>query len=61
MTSLLSPIVQVCDSISGARPGARRQVLDSYIQRLKDLETIALDFTGVSIRNSSRKGITRNC
>ncbi len=48
MTSLLSPIVQVCDSISGARPGARRQVLDSYIQRLKDLETIALDFTGVS-------------
>ena len=48
MTSLLSPIVQVCDAISGARPGARRQVLDSYIQRLKDLETIALDFNGVS-------------
>ena len=48
MTSLLSPIVQVCDAISGARPGARRQVLDSYIQRLKDLETIALDFSGVS-------------
>ena len=48
MTSLLSPIVQVCDAISGARPGARRQVLDSYIQRLKDLETIALDFGGVS-------------
>ena len=47
MTSLLSPIVQVCDAISGARPGARRQVLDSYIQRLKDLETIALDFNGV--------------
>jgi len=38
MTSLLSPIIQVCDAISGARPGARRQVLDSYIQRLKDLE-----------------------
>ena len=48
MTSLVSPIVQVCDAISGARPGARRQVLDSYIQRLKDLETIALDFNGVS-------------
>lgn len=48
MTSLLSPIVQVCDAISGARPGARRQVLDSYIQRLKDLEKIALDFNGVS-------------
>ena len=47
MTSLLSPIVQVCDAISGARPGARRQVLDSYIQRLKDLEDIALGFAGV--------------
>ena len=47
MTSLLSPIIQVCDAISGARPGARRQVLDSYIQRLKDLEAIALAFTGV--------------
>jgi len=47
MTSLLSPIVQVCDAISGARPGARRQVLDSYIQRLKDLETIAFGFQGV--------------
>jgi len=47
MTSLLSPIVQVCDAISGARPGARRQVLDSYIQRLKDLEDIAFAFNGV--------------
>ncbi|MDA0678320.1 MAG: ribonuclease Y [Bacteroidetes bacterium] len=47
MTSLLSPIVQVCDAISGARPGARRQVLDSYIQRLKDLEDAALGFKGV--------------
>ncbi|AUC83668.1 ribonuclease Y [Lacinutrix sp. Bg11-31] len=47
MTSLLSPIIQVCDAISGARPGARRQVLDSYIQRLKDLEDIAFGFQGV--------------
>ena len=47
MTSMLSPIVQVCDAISGARPGARRQVLDSYIQRLKDLENIAYGFQGV--------------
>ncbi|WP_310556363.1 ribonuclease Y [Flavobacterium sp.] len=47
MKSLLSPIVQVCDAISGARPGARRQVLDSYIQRLKDLEEVAYGFTGV--------------
>lgn len=47
MKSLLSPIVQVCDAISGARPGARRQVLDSYIQRLKDLEQVAYGFGGV--------------
>ena len=47
MQTLIAPIVQVCDAISGARPGARRQVLDSYIQRLKDLEDIAFGFTGV--------------
>ena len=47
MKSLLSPIIQVCDAISGARPGARRQVLDSYIQRLKDLEEVAFGFSGV--------------
>ncbi|MBS9461502.1 ribonuclease Y [Flagellimonas sp. 389] len=47
MNTLVSPIVQVCDAISGARPGARRQVLDSYIQRLKDLEDIAFGFHGV--------------
>jgi ribonucrease Y len=47
MKTLIAPIVQVCDAISGARPGARRQVLDSYIQRLKDLEGIAFGFNGV--------------
>lgn len=47
MKTLISPIVQVCDAISGARPGARRQVMDSYIQRLKDLEEIAFNFSGV--------------
>ena len=47
MTTLVAPVVQVCDAISGARPGARRQVLDSYIQRLKDLEEIAFGFGGV--------------
>ncbi|MGL5274734.1 ribonucrease Y [Myroides marinus] len=47
MTTLIAPIIQVCDAISGARPGARRQVLDSYIQRLKDLESIANEFNGV--------------
>ncbi len=47
MTSLLSPIVQICDSISGARPGARREIVDAYIQRLKKLENIALSYDGV--------------
>jgi ribonuclease Y len=48
MTSLLSPIIQVCDAISGARPGARRQVMDSYVQRLKDLENLAMSYPGVT-------------
>lgn len=48
MTFLLSPVVQVCDAISGARPGARRQVMDSYVQRLKDLENVAFGFNGVN-------------
>lgn len=48
MTSMISPIVQVCDAISGARPGARRQVAESYIQRLKELEDLAQSFRGVT-------------
>jgi ribonuclease Y len=47
MTSMLSPIVQACDAISGSRPGARREVMESYIQRLRDLESLALNFDGV--------------
>ncbi|MBE51000.1 MAG: ribonuclease Y [Flavobacteriales bacterium] len=47
MTSLISPLVQVCDAVSGARPGARRQMLESYITRIKELENIALTFPGV--------------
>lgn len=47
MTSLIGPIVQVCDAISGARPGARREVVDSYIKRLKELESLALSYPGV--------------
>ena len=47
MTSLLSPIIQVCDAVSGARPGARRQQLDSYISRIKELEDTALGYPGV--------------
>jgi ribonuclease Y len=48
MTNLFSPIVQVCDGISGARPGARRQIAESYIQRLKDLENLAMNQNGVT-------------
>jgi ribonuclease Y len=48
MTSLISPIVQVCDAISGARPGARREVVESYIKRLKDMEALAMSQAGVS-------------
>jgi ribonuclease Y len=48
MTTLISPIVQVCDAISGARPGARREMVESYIKRIKDLENLALAYEGVS-------------
>jgi len=47
MTSLISPLIQVCDAVSGARPGARRQIVDSYISRIKELEETALAFPGV--------------
>ena len=47
MTTLIAPIVQVCDAISGARPGARREVVESYIKRLKELESVALQYPGV--------------
>jgi len=47
MTTLLAPIVQVCDAISGARPGARREIVESYIKRLKELEALALSYPGV--------------
>ena len=47
MTSILSPIVQACDAISGARPGARREVMEQYIKRLRDLEGVGLSFQGV--------------
>ncbi len=47
MTSMISPIIQACDAISGARPGARREVVESYIRRLKELESLALSYPGV--------------
>ena len=47
MTTLLAPIVQVCDAISGARPGARREIVEAYIKRLNDLENLALSYPGV--------------
>ena len=48
MTSMVSPIVQICDAVSGARPGARREIIEAYIQRIKELENTALSFDGVT-------------
>ncbi len=48
MTSMISPIVQTCDAISGSRPGARREIVESYLKRLKELEGLALEFEGVN-------------
>jgi ribonuclease Y len=48
MTALISPIVQACDAISGSRPGARREMMESYMKRLKDMEGLALSFKGVN-------------
>ncbi len=48
MTTLIAPIVQVCDAVSGARPGARREIVESYIKRIKDLENLALGYDGVN-------------
>lgn len=48
MTTLISPIVQVCDAVSGARPGARREIVEAYVKRIKDLESLAMSFDGVA-------------
>jgi ribonuclease Y len=48
MTAMIAPLIQSCDAISGSRPGARREIMESYIKRLKELEDIALGFDGVN-------------
>lgn len=48
MNTMISPIIQVCDAISGARPGARREIMEAYVKRIKDLENLALSYPGVS-------------
>jgi ribonuclease Y len=48
METILAPIVQACDAISGARPGARREIVEAYVKRLNDLENIAMSYPGVT-------------
>ena len=48
MTAMMSPLIQACDAISGSRPGARREMMESYLKRLKDLEQLASNFDGVN-------------
>ena len=57
MTSLLAPIVQVCDAISGARPGARREIVEAYIKRLNDLEQLAMSYPGVTKTYAIQAGL----
>ena len=56
MTTLIAPIVQICDAISGARPGARREIVEAYIKRLNDLENIAMSYPGVVKTYAPRNG-----
>lgn len=56
MTTLIAPIVQVCDAVSGARPGARREIVESYIKRIKDLENLAMGYDGVATAYAIQAG-----
>ena len=56
MTTLIAPIIQVCDAVSGARPGARREIVESYIKRIKELESLALGYEGVNTAYAIQAG-----